>query len=218
MVVNLLTLASQLLFHPLCAMLHVLNLVFLLFNLPFPVALDVHLLFLFVSEHFFKLEELVFELALLNFHLVVVSLELFALILNHSLCLFDLLHIVLHLILEVILQETEQVLLDVNFLNLTVDGVQLAVDLGVFHLAKAAEFTSHFDDLVLLLVEFVLLALLLDLGDDLRLDQVELEVDAQQAPALLHQEREDVSRLLSQGVPAQVDAFQTFDELESLAE
>lgn len=129
MIVNLLTLASQLLFHPICAMLHVLNLIFLLLNLPFPIALDVHLLFFFVAEHFFELEELVFELALLYLHLVVVSLKLFALILNHSLCLFDLLHVVLHLILEVILQETEQVLLDVYFLNLTVDGVQLTIDL-----------------------------------------------------------------------------------------
>ena len=135
MVVNLLTLASQLLFHLICAVLHILNLILLLLNLPFPVTLDVHFLFLFVAEHFFELEELVFELALLNLHLVVVSLKLFALILNHSFCLFDLLHIVLHLILEVILQETEQVLLDVHFLDLTVDGVQLTVDLGVFHLA-----------------------------------------------------------------------------------
>ena len=42
-------------------------------------------------------------------------------------------HIVLHLGLEVALEEVEQVILDVDFLDLIVDGLQLRVNLIFFH-------------------------------------------------------------------------------------
>ena len=83
----------------------------------------------------------------------------------------------MHLTLEVALEEAEQVVLDIDFLYLVVDGPQLCVNFGIFEAAQATELPSHLDELLPFLVLSVQLALLIDLSEDLRLDQVKLEVN-----------------------------------------
>ena len=78
-------------------------------------------------------------------------------------------HIVLHLVLEVTLEEADQVVLDIDFLDLVVDGPQLMVNLGLFQSAQASELPSHLDEVLPFLVLSVLFALLVDLCEDLRL-------------------------------------------------
>ena len=79
-------------------------------------------------------------------------LERASLVIEDSLCLFDLLHVVLHLILEIALEEVKQVVLDVDFLDLVVDGLKLSVDLVLFHSSETAQLFTHLKDLILLLV------------------------------------------------------------------
>ena len=78
-------------------------------------------------------------------------------------------HIVLHLVLEVTLEEADQVVLDIDFLDLVVDGPQLMVNLGLLQAAQASELPSHLDEVLPFLVLSVLFALLVDLCEDLRL-------------------------------------------------
>lgn len=82
----------------------------------------------------------------------------------------------MHLTLEVAFEEAKQVVLNIDFLYLVIDGPQLCVNLGFLEAAQATKLPSHFDELLSLLVRPVLLALLVDLSEDLRLYQVELEV------------------------------------------
>lgn len=74
--------------------------------------------------------------------------------------------------------------MDVNLLDLVVDGLELCIDFVIFHAAKSTEFSAHFDDLVLFLVLAILLALFVDLGQHLWLDEIELEIYPQQAAIL----------------------------------
>ena len=119
----------------------------------------------------FLLKSLLFLLGLVD-----IGLEGQTLIINYYLSLLNLLHIIFHLTLEVTFEETKQVVLDIDFLDLSVDGPQLSVNLGLLEAAQATKLPSHFDELLPLLVLFVLFALLVDLREDLRLYQVELEV------------------------------------------
>ena len=153
-------------------MLHRLILFFLLLNFSFPVALDSLVLLLLNAHLFFESEDIILQLPLLILHQLTVGLERRTFVLNHRLSLLDLLHVILHLALEVVLQETEQILLDVNLLDLAIDSLKLAVNFRLLHLAQAAKLTSHFDYFVLLLLKFVLFTLLFDFCDDLRLDQI----------------------------------------------
>ena len=155
-------------------MLHRLILFFLLLNFSFPVALDSLVLLLLNAHLFFESEDIILQLPLLILHQLTVGLERRTFVLNHRLSLLDLLHVILHLALEVVLQETEQILLDVNLLDLAIDSLKLAVNFRLLHLAQAAKLTSHFDYFVLLLLKFVLFTLLFDFCDDLRLDQIKL--------------------------------------------
>ena len=93
-------------------------------------------------------------------------------------------HIVLHLVLEVALEEVEQVVLNVDLLDLIVDSLKLCINFIFFHAAKSTKFSTHFDDLVLFLVLAILLALFVDLGQHLWLDEIELEIYPQQAAIL----------------------------------
>ena len=104
-------------------------------------------------------------------------LERASLVIEDSLCLFDLLHVVLHLILEIALEEVKQVVLDVDFLDLVVDGLKLSVDLVLFHSSETTQLFTHLHDLILLLVLAVQLALLVDLLDNLWLDEIQFKVD-----------------------------------------
>lgn len=123
-------------------------LVLLLLNFAFPVSLN-GLVFLFLDPQLLiKCKYLVSKLLLLILHQVLVRLEGGALVFNYSLGLFDLLHVVLHLSLEVILKEAEKILLNVNFLNLFVDSLELAVHFRIFHFAQSSKLTSHLDDFV----------------------------------------------------------------------
>ena len=104
-------------------------------------------------------------------------LERASLVIEDSLRLLDLLHVVLHLILEIALEEVKQVVLDVDFLDLAVDSLKLSVDLVLFHSSETAQLFTHLHDLILLLVLAVQLALLVDLLDNLRLDEIQFKVD-----------------------------------------
>jgi len=218
MIIDLFPLSIELFLDQAGPVLHGLHLVLLLLDAPLPIALHLLLLLVFVAQHLVELKELVLQVALILLHLVVVGAQRCSLVLDHRLRLLDLLHVVLHLVLEIAFEETQQVLLDVDFLDLTVDGLQLTVHLGVLHFAQAAQLTSHFDDLIFFLVQFVLLALLLDLSDDPRLNQVEFDAYLEQAAVLLDEQREDVAGLLSEVIATHVDTLQSLDELQALAQ
>ena len=109
--------------------------------------------------------------------LVDVGLEGRTFVIKRCLGLLNFLHIVLHLILEVALEEADKVVLDIDFLDLVVDGPQLVVNLGLLQAAQTTELPSHLNELLPFLVLSVQLALLIDLSEDLRPDQVKLEVD-----------------------------------------
>ena len=87
--------------------------------------------------------------------------------------------------------------MNIHLLNLTIDRLQLTVDLIVGgQFAKTSKLSSHFHELVLLLIRLILLALLLNLLLNLRFDQVELDVDFQEASILFDEQAQDVARLL----------------------
>ena len=100
-----------------------------------------------------------------------------SLVVNNRLSLGDLLHIVLHLVVKVFLEEADQVILDVNLLNLSINCLKLVVDLRGVHLAQTTQLLLHFGQGVLLLVNAVLFRLLLNICQDLRLDEVEIDID-----------------------------------------
>ena len=134
-------------------------------------------------------------------------LERGSLIVNDSLSLGDRLHVVLHLVVKVFLEEANQVVLDVHLLNLTVNCLQLVVDLRGVHLAKTTQLLFHFGQGVFLLVAAVLLCLLLDICQDLRLDEIELNVDFEQTAIFFDKKGENVTRLFSECVAAKVELF-----------
>ena len=115
------------------------------------------------------------------------SLESCPFIIDHGFSLLNLVHVVLHLVIEVTLEETEQVLLDVNLLDLTVDRFQLRVDLRCLDLAQTTHFSPHLGNLILFKVLSVLFRLLLDLLNDLWSDQIQLKIDSQEASVLFDQ-------------------------------
>lgn len=104
-------------------------------------------------------------------------LESGSLVVDDRLGLGNLLHIVLHLIVKVFLEEATQVVMNVHLLDLSVDRLQLIVDFRGVHLAQTTQLLLHFGQGVLLLVDAILFGLLLDIGQDLRLNQVEFNVD-----------------------------------------
>ena len=167
-------------------------------DLPLPVPLHGSDLLLLGPELLLQLEQLLLYLPVFLLDLDDVLLECGPFVIQDGLRLLDLLHVVVHLALEVVLQERQQVVLDVDLLDLVVNGLKLTVDLAILgQFAEAAELATHLGQLELLLAGPILLALLLDFLQDLRLDQIELEVDLEQASILLDQEAQDVARLLS---------------------
>ena len=87
----------------------------------------------------------------------------------------------------VVFEEAEQVLLDVDLLDLSIDCLELAVDLGLFHFAKASNLASHSNDVMLFLNKLIRPALFLDFIDDLLANKVEFNVDFYQVAILPHQ-------------------------------
>ena len=163
-------------------------LLLLLFKLTLPFSFYLLVLLLLDAQLFIQGVDLVLQLLLLLLHLLAMCLESGALIFNYRLCFLNLLHVILHLTFEVIFEETQQVLLNIDFLNLAIDRLQLSVDFGVFHLAKTAKLTAHFNDLIPFLVELVLSALLFNLRDDLGLNQIELKINLVQTPIFFHED------------------------------
>lgn len=186
MIFNLQPLFDEPFFNYTNTVLHGLVLIFLMFNLTLPFTLDGLVILLLNAEPFVESKVFILQLPKLVLLHPAVSLEGWAFIFNHRLRLLNLLHIVLHLALEVIFEETKQILLNIDLLNLVVDSLQLTVYLWIFHLAKTTKLTSHFDDLRLLLVKFVLFALLVDLRNDLWFDQIQLEVNFVETPVLFY--------------------------------
>jgi len=109
--------------------LHRIVLVFLLLELSLPLTLDTFVLLFLNAKLFIEAENLILKQLLFVFHDIIVGLESRAFVFDHRLRLLDLLHVVMHLALEIVLEKTEKVLLDVDLLNLAVDGLQFAVDL-----------------------------------------------------------------------------------------
>ena len=212
MLLNLLLLFDDQFFKHLVIALDRDNRILLSVNLSFPVALHSPNLLLMLSQLLIQCLKLVIKLLLFLLDLADVLLQSRPLVVQHRLSLLDFVHVVLHLGLEVALEEVEQVILDVDLLDLIVDGLQLRVNLIFFHFSQASQFSAHLHNLILFLVLAVLLALFVNLGQDLRLYQIELKVDFNKSTVLFDQKRQDVSRFLSQSVASEIKRLEPLDE------
>ena len=74
-----------------------------------------------------ELEEFLLNLLVLLLYLVDVQLHRRSFIVEDGFCLLDLLHVVFHLIFEIVLEERQQVVLNVDLLDFIVDGFEFAV-------------------------------------------------------------------------------------------
>lgn len=128
-IIDFLNFFDHSLLHLAYPVLHRIVLVFLLLELSLPLTLDTFVLLFLNAKLFIKAENLILKQLLFVFHDIIVGLESRAFVFDHRLRLLDLLHVVMHLALEIVLEKTEKVLLDVDLLNLAVDGLQFAVDL-----------------------------------------------------------------------------------------
>ena len=173
------------------------HLVLLSVNLALPVALHPSHLNLLRPQLLLKRVELLLQLPVLLLYLIDVLLQSSPFIVKDGFCLLYLLHIVLHLALEVVFQEVQKVVLDIDLLNLIVNCLELAIHFAVLsQFSQASQLSSHLDQLVLLLIGSVLLALLFDFLQDLGFDQVQLQIDLHQASILFHQQAQNVAGLL----------------------
>ena len=141
-----------------------------------------------------------------------------SLLVNYSFSLFDLIHIVLHLVIEIIFEEFQEIVLNVYFFDLTIDRLQLIVNLWRFHLAKAFQFATHFMNFAFFLIQTILFALLFNFWQNLRFNQVQFKIDFQKAPVLFDEKREDISTFLSECISSIIKWLETWDEFHSFAQ
>jgi hypothetical protein len=109
---------------------------------------------------------------LLILNLINMSFDCKSLLINYCLSLFDFSHVVFHLVIEIILEELKEIVLYIHLFNLAINLSQFIINLRCFHLPQAFQLLSHFFNLTFLLIQTILLALLLDLSQNLRLNQV----------------------------------------------
>jgi len=96
-------------------------------DFPLPVSLHASHLDLPLPQYLLERKELFLELLLLHFNLAGEFFKSGSFIADLGLSVLDLMHVLAHLILEIVLKVANEVVLDVGFLDLGVDCFELRV-------------------------------------------------------------------------------------------